>query len=86
MPLYDYACSDCGPFRAFRPMAESDRAQPCPGCGVARVRSLTTPYLSGGGGGGSSGWLPRAGAAPRPGGSWRKACGLGCGIGCVHAR
>lgn len=87
MPLYDYACADCGPFRAFRPMAEADRRQPCPGCGVPAVRSLTTPYLSGRtGNGASGGWLPRPDAAPSSRGSWRKACGLGCGIGCLHAR
>ncbi len=84
MPLYDYACAACGPFRAFRPMAESDRPHPCPACAAAAVRTLTTPYLAGQGS--SGGWLPRGdGAARGGGGSWRRACGLGCGIGCAHA-
>lgn len=72
MPLYDYACADCGPFRALRPMSESTRAQPCPRCAVAAPRRLAAPMLAGGQ---DSGWLGRPAGAR---GGWRAACGLGC--------
>lgn len=72
MPLYDYACPDCGPFRTFRPISESARAQACPQCAAAAPRKLAAPMLSGGE---SSGWLGRRGTGP---GGWRAACGFGC--------
>lgn len=72
MPLYDYDCGDCGPFRAFRPMSESARAQPCPRCGSPAPRQLAAPMLSGAEG---PGWLGRP-AGTR--GGWRAACGFGC--------
>lgn len=40
MPTYDYACAGCGAFEALRPMAERDRAAPCPGCGGLAARVL----------------------------------------------
>lgn len=82
MPLYDYRCERCGAFRAFRPMAESNRLQGCPHCGSLCERSLSAPFL---GGESSGGWLTRPGGAAQPGGSWRTACGLACGVGCSHA-
>jgi putative FmdB family regulatory protein len=48
MPTYDYECADCGPFTEVRPMAEFDRAQPCPDCAQFSPRLLTAPALSGG--------------------------------------
>ncbi len=48
MPTYEYECPDCGPFSEVRPMAEFDRAQPCPDCSVPAPRLLTAPALSGG--------------------------------------
>ncbi|MCW5665236.1 MAG: zinc ribbon domain-containing protein [Piscinibacter sp.] len=73
MPLYDYACADCGPFRAFRPMSESALPQPCPRCGSAVPRRLAAPMLGGGEG---AGWLGRPAGNAR--GGWRAACGFGC--------
>jgi putative FmdB family regulatory protein len=32
MPTYDYECSDCGGFAAFRTMATRDAPAPCPTC------------------------------------------------------
>ena len=43
MPVYEYLCADCGPFTATRPMAEFDRAQPCPGCAGEAPRVLAAP-------------------------------------------
>jgi putative FmdB family regulatory protein len=48
MPTYDYECADCGPFTEIRPIAEYDRPQPCPDCGLAAPRLLTAPSLAGG--------------------------------------
>ena len=48
MPTYDYECPDCGPFSEIRPMAEFDRAQPCPDCSALAPRLLTAPALAGG--------------------------------------
>ncbi len=42
MPVYEYACEDCGGFTAVRPMAEHRAPQPCPGCGVPAPRALLT--------------------------------------------
>lgn len=72
MPLYDYVCPDCGPFRALRPMSESARAHDCPQCGSPAPRPLAAPMLAAGR---SSGWLGRPADAR---GGWRAACGFGC--------
>jgi putative FmdB family regulatory protein len=46
MPLYDYHCETCGPFRQFRSI--SNRAAPvqCDECGSTAERVLTAPQLS----------------------------------------
>jgi putative FmdB family regulatory protein len=46
MPLYDYACEDCGDFRALRPISERDRPLECPECGEPAARVLTAPQLN----------------------------------------
>lgn len=38
MPIYEYECCKHGAFESFRPMAESQMAQPCPSCGTASPR------------------------------------------------
>jgi putative FmdB family regulatory protein len=48
MPNYEYACADCGPFVAFRPMAEFAAPSPCPVCGAPAGRNLlSSPALGG---------------------------------------
>ena len=48
MPVYDYACSDCGTFTALRPMAAFDLPCDCPDCGAEAPRvMLTAPALAG---------------------------------------
>lgn len=48
MPFYDYACESCGPFTAFRPMAEYEAPSACPQCGASAPRALlTAPSLGG---------------------------------------
>src|SRR6188768_4057437 len=34
MPVYEYECQDCGPFTAFRNLAQSSEPFPCPACGT----------------------------------------------------
>ena len=48
MPMYEYLCEQCGAFAEVRPMAEYDRPQVCPGCGLEAPRViLTAPAFSG---------------------------------------
>lgn len=42
MPLYDYACVDCGPFSALQPMARRDQPSACPHCSAPAPRVLLT--------------------------------------------
>jgi putative FmdB family regulatory protein len=46
MPLYDYRCRVCGPFREFRPLSAWDKAARCPGCGKPSKRTVAMPRLS----------------------------------------
>lgn len=47
MPVYDYACPQCGPFEELRPMAEFQAPQACPSCGEESPRVvLTAPGLA----------------------------------------
>ena len=46
MPLYDYHCRVCGPFRTWASMEHATRPQGCPDCGEPAARQLATPYLS----------------------------------------
>jgi putative FmdB family regulatory protein len=46
MPLYDYACDDCGPFMAWSSMSEADQASACPHCGCGGGRQVAAPHLS----------------------------------------
>ena len=38
MPMYDYACADCGEFAALRPLAQWRDPADCPRCGAASNR------------------------------------------------
>ncbi len=46
MPLYDYHCEECGPFRAFRSIADRVHPTPCEACGAIAARVLTAPQLN----------------------------------------
>lgn len=49
MPVYEYACTDCGPFTATRAMAEFREPYTCPDCGSeARRVMLTAPAVGAG--------------------------------------
>jgi len=46
MPLYDYNCETCGPFRQFRSINERSEPVECTQCGAPGQRVLTAPQLS----------------------------------------
>jgi putative FmdB family regulatory protein len=47
VPVYEYLCEGCGPFKLMRSMSEYERPADCPLCqaGAPRVM-LTAPYCS----------------------------------------
>jgi len=64
MPTYEYLCGECGPFAAFKPIAEYKEPEPCPGCSVSAPRVImTAPAVrgaaksSGGDGDAKPAWL-----------------------------
>jgi putative FmdB family regulatory protein len=40
MPVYDYECARCGPFTAFRAMADYAKAATCDDCGANAPRAF----------------------------------------------
>ena len=46
MPLYDYDCTQCGPFRAWNSMQQSSAAVACPTCAAPSVRIIAAPALN----------------------------------------
>lgn len=46
MPLYDYHCAECGPFRAWQAMREAHEPVPCPECDAPRARAVVAPNLA----------------------------------------
>ncbi|MDE0392684.1 MAG: zinc ribbon domain-containing protein [Rhodospirillales bacterium] len=50
MPLYDYDCGACGPFRDWAAMADYAEPQPCPQCSGLAARSVSAPHCRTGGG------------------------------------
>lgn len=46
MPLYDFVCGECGPFRAWALIRSSDGSAACPGCGAGCSRVLSVPQIS----------------------------------------
>ena len=49
MPLYDYACYDCGnSFEMLRRMNDDDREVRCPECGSERIERILSTFATGG--------------------------------------
>ncbi len=47
MPLYEYACDECGGFTATNSLSRYREPQPCPGCGSMAPRALlSAPALA----------------------------------------
>ncbi len=48
MPIYDYDCPECGPFTAFRDMADYAKPTKCDDCGASAPRAmLNAPAIAG---------------------------------------
>jgi putative FmdB family regulatory protein len=45
MPLYDYECENCGPFREWRRMSEWQADMACPSCSIPAPRLAAAPML-----------------------------------------
>ena len=46
MPLYDYTCGGCGPFRSWQPMSAGSAPVDCPSCGEAAPRQIGAPFIA----------------------------------------
>jgi putative FmdB family regulatory protein len=46
MPIYEFECTDHGPFELTRPMAQVRDPAPCPDCGEHGKRLLSAPNLA----------------------------------------
>jgi putative FmdB family regulatory protein len=76
MPIYEYACEDCGGRFEELVTGDRDRKVPCPACGSTRTRKLMSAI----------GGISVKGGGPAP------ACAAGggcpgmaaCGGGCPH--
>lgn len=52
MPLYEYACTECGErVEEMRRLSDRANGPECPTCGAAMVLALSAPGRVGGGGG-----------------------------------
>ena len=47
MPLYDYECDHCGPFRDWGSMKETAMPADCPACGDLAPRTISAPFIAG---------------------------------------
>lgn len=45
MPVYEYDCPDCGPFRSLRSMSSWNRPARCPSCGMQSPRAVCAPHI-----------------------------------------
>lgn len=45
MPLYDFTCPQCGPFRAWAQMADAGDDVLCPACRGAAARAVSAPHI-----------------------------------------
>lgn len=46
MPLYEYDCTSCGPFRAWTSLSEAQSPSACPDCGGRAPRAIAMPFLA----------------------------------------
>ena len=46
MPLYNYECTDCGPFEEWQSMSQSAEPNTCTNCGEQSKRAMSTPGLA----------------------------------------
>jgi putative FmdB family regulatory protein len=46
MPLYEYSCGKCGPFKEFQTMNRWSEPFACPDCGTQSARTISAPQIS----------------------------------------
>lgn len=46
MPLYNYMCEECGPFKEWQSMAKCTEPSICTECGAESQRAVSAPGLS----------------------------------------
>ncbi len=46
MPLYEYICGKCGPFKEFQTMNRWSELSDCPNCGDQSERTISAPQIS----------------------------------------
>ncbi len=46
MPLYNYSCADCGPFRAWQSMSNAAEPVACPTCAGLAARMVSAPFVA----------------------------------------
>lgn len=46
MPIYEYACTDCGSFTRLARLSDSAEPAACPACGELAPRVISAPSLS----------------------------------------
>jgi len=79
MPVYEYACADCGVFDALRPLAQFRDPAPCPRCGRESGRVVASaPAL-----GALSGVMRAAYAANERSAHEPRSTRAGHGMGCA---
>jgi putative FmdB family regulatory protein len=72
MPIYEYACENCG--QEFEELVRGDERPACPACGQSRVeRQMSVPSAHIAGSGGSA--CPARDAC-----GMSNCCGQGCGL------
>jgi len=83
MPVYEYACDDCGPFTALRPMAAFQDPHACPDCGADAPRVLlSAPAIAGM----DAGRRRAAAVNERSSNEPRRSSGHAAGCGCCSGR
>ncbi|WP_206817162.1 FmdB family zinc ribbon protein [Chroococcus sp. FPU101] len=46
MPLYEYCCTSCGEFEAWRTLAELEQPMSCPNCNLVAKRLFSPPMVN----------------------------------------
>ncbi|MCB0047237.1 MAG: zinc ribbon domain-containing protein [Caldilineaceae bacterium] len=65
MPLYEYACHECGEvFEKLVSMSKADAPQVCPACGGGQSRRKLSSFAVSGGGRSSGGSMPAPVSSP----------------------
>ena len=81
MPLYDFACPDCGEFTLARSLANRNSPANCPECHSLAIRVITAPQLSLMSSNRREAYARNEKSCHEPRSLTRHRCGTGCGCG-----